>query len=159
MDPQRGSTCTPIRSIASTARSAKCWIVCWTPRRSRSGDPRASRAPAATAPRTARGPWVYDATLRSIVTVAPFNGAGSDPRRPREGFSLSCLRTADDRQLQSSMITLRVSQRFSVPFADDRALPLEVERAADGERKVLPATRFSARTDDNPSEIGRRTRT
>lgn len=45
--------CIPIRSTASTAQSARCWIACWTPRRSLSGDPRASPALAATTARRA----------------------------------------------------------------------------------------------------------
>lgn len=87
--PRKGSTCIPIRSTASTARSVRCWTVYWTPRRSRSEGPRAFRAPAATPPRAVTGLW-DDVTLRSTVTEELFNGVGSDSRPPGEKNSL-CL--------------------------------------------------------------------
>lgn len=75
---RRDRSCTRIRSTASTAWSAKCWIVCWTRRRRLSGDQRASPALVATTVRRTVMDLSAAITPWHIVIEVKFRGAGSN---------------------------------------------------------------------------------
>ena len=70
--------CTPIHSIANTARFVRCWIVYWIPRRNLSGDPRVSAALAVLIAWRVIMELSDDATLWHIVIEVIFYGAGSN---------------------------------------------------------------------------------
>lgn len=75
---KRDQSCTRIRSTANTARSARCWIVCWTRRGRPSEDQRASQALVATTAQRAIMDLSAAVTPWHIVIEVIFRGAGSD---------------------------------------------------------------------------------